>query len=67
MIVKKNADGSRDVCVFVAEGNPISGAAVYILGTNGLPVAEAAPTPAGGLALRIRPELQSARRRDRFW
>ena len=36
MIVKKNADGSRDVFVCsLSEGNPISGAAVHILGTNG--------------------------------
>ena len=50
MIVKKNADGSRDVFVCsLSEGNPISGAAVHILGTNGLPVAEAV-TDAGGRA-----------------
>jgi len=50
MIVKKNADGSRDVFVCsLSEGNPIFGAAVHILGTNGLPVAEAV-TDAGGRA-----------------
>lgn len=50
MIVKKNADGSRDVFVCsLSEGNPISGTAVHILGTNGLPVAEAV-TDAGGRA-----------------
>ena len=48
--MKKNADGSRDVFVcWLSEGNPISGAAVHILGTNGLPVAEAV-TDAGGRA-----------------
>ncbi|MFR0874828.1 MAG: MG2 domain-containing protein [Bilophila wadsworthia] len=35
--------------MFVVEGNPISGVAVHILGTNGLPVAEAV-TDAGGRA-----------------
>ncbi len=51
LVVKKNADGSRDAFVCsLSEGNPVRGADVAILGTNGLPVAEAV-TDEGGRAV----------------
>lgn len=51
LVAKRNANGTRDVFVCsLKEGNPVRGASVSILGSNGLPVAEAV-TDADGRAM----------------
>lgn len=81
MIVKKGADGGRDVFVCsLSRGEPVAGAVVRILGANGQPVAEAVSDRRGraslpsvsGLAREKRPVavtalLRSAEGEDMAW
>ena len=74
MIVKKGADGGRDVFVCsLSRGEPVAGAVVRILGANGQPVAEAVSDARGrahlpsvsGLAREKRPVAVTALSRGR--
>ena len=81
MIVKKSADGGRDVFVCsLSRGEPVAGAVVRILGANGEPVAEAVSDARGraslpsvsGLMREKRPVavtalLRSGRGEDMAW
>ncbi len=63
LIVKKSADGTRDVFVCsLSEGGPVPGAAVRALGANGLPVAEAVTDAEGRAALPSLSGLERERR-----
>ena len=63
LIVKKGADGRRDVFVCsLSEGGPVAGAAVRVLGANGLPVAETVSDAGGRAALPSLSGLERERR-----
>ena len=63
MLVKKNADGTRDVFVCsLSEGGPVAGVTVRVLGANGLPVAEALADKEGRATL---PSLAGLEREKR--